>query len=544
MTPLQFLGQPPVSTDACVVISAGARHPDTALALEAAARRGAAAALITAQELDRIGKRASQPWVRIAQVTSPKDGFLATNSVLAFMAALSRAYGFELPDSLPLLASFDADVAPRPEMLVLSGSLNRSVALDLEARMSELGLLRIQYTDFRNFAHGRHAGLARRLHDTTVLAVSSPDDSTIAKRTLGLLPTSAHVLHLESELRFPGSAMDLVTASMCMTGRVAAREDLDPARPGVAPFGRKLYSLKVGGKKLDEGVSLAVDRKARHLGGPRSRAIVRGALGEWLRQLAVRPIRAVVLDYDGTCCRTDRRFDPLPASVEAALRHVLDLGLTLAVATGRGRSVVDALRCATPERFWGSVHVGLYNGTVRMLLDEDVDVDDLHQPSSVMKQVTDRMDQLAAIAAIDVEPRKTQVTVASSDLPGSELQLAVQALLAQDGLGSHVNVTASAHSVDIIEGGRSKDAIVELLRARTGGDVLAIGDQGQPGGNDFQLLAATPSSLSVDRCSADLTRCWNLGDPGEGGPELLATYLTSLVGTGTGEAQLRWGRRA
>ena len=38
--------------------------------------------------------------------------------------------------------------------------------------------------------------------------------------------------------------------------------------------------------------------------------------------------------------------------------------------------------------------------------------------------------------------------------------------------------------------------------------VLAIGDQGDLGGNDFELLASSRWTLSVDRCSADPARCW------------------------------------
>ena len=544
MTPLQFLGHPPMSTDACVVISAGARHPDTALALQAAAKRGTSAALVTTQRRDRIAEGASRPWVRIAQVPSPKDGFLATNSVLAFMTALSLAYGFDLPGSLPMLAAPDGNVELRSETLVLSGSLSRCIALDFEARMSELGLLRIQYTDFRNFAHGRHAGLARRLTETTVLAVSTTDDRSIAERTLRQLPTAAHVVHIQSELDFPSGVVDLSTTSMRLAGLVAATQGLDPARPGVEPFGRKLYHLKIDSTARNEEYALPVDRKARHLGGSRGQPTVHRALVEWLRRLERQEIRAVVLDYDGTCCSTDKRFDPLLAETEAALHHVLDLGLTLAIATGRGRSLVEALRSSIPSPHWGAVHVGLYNGTVRMQLDEDIEVELLHKPSATMQQVAERIHQLREFTEIEIEPRISQVTATSSMLSGSDLRLAIQALLARDELGSQVNVTASAHSVDIVEGHLSKDAIVEMLRDRTGGEVLAIGDQGQPGGNDFQLLAATATSLSVDRCSADLTRCWNLGGPGEAGPELLVRYLTSLTASGDGKARLHWGNRA
>ena len=65
----------------------------------------------------------------------------------------------------------------------------------------------------------------------------------------------------------------------------------------------------------------------------------------------------------------------------------------------------------------------------------------------------------------------------------------------------------------------SKSAVVADAMTRTGRPMLAIGDQGQPGGNDFDLLACYRYSLSVDRCSADPTRCWNLAPAGQAGPQ-------------------------
>ena len=59
-------------------------------------------------------------------------------------------------------------------------------------------------------------------------------------------------------------------------------------------------------------------------------------------------------------------------------------------------------------------------------------------------------------------------------------------------------------------------------------DVLAIGDQGHLGGNDFELLAATELSLSVDTCSPDPTRCWNLDLSGQRGPDVLVRYLDAV----------------
>jgi hypothetical protein len=94
-------------------------------------------------------------------------------------------------------------------------------------------------------------------------------------------------------------------------------------------------------------------------------------------------------------------------------------------------------------------------------------------------------------------------------------------------LGMRLKVVESGHSVDVVPRATSKRAVVDHLGADLG-HVLLIGDQGEVGGNDFELLSYSDLSLSVDRVSADGSRCWNLSDDGTAGPALLARYLRAV----------------
>jgi hypothetical protein len=89
-------------------------------------------------------------------------------------------------------------------------------------------------------------------------------------------------------------------------------------------------------------------------------------------------------------------------------------------------------------------------------------------------------------------------------------------------------VASSGHSVDIIDEKFGKEKVFADVVARHG-QTLAIGDQGQPGGNDFALLGADTMTLSVDACSADPTRCWNVADFGSSGPQALVETLNKVV---------------
>jgi hypothetical protein len=101
-----------------------------------------------------------------------------------------------------------------------------------------------------------------------------------------------------------------------------------------------------------------------------------------------------------------------------------------------------------------------------------------------------------------------------------------------------LEAVTSAHSVDVLPKASTKVALVERVTSMSGDDVLAVGDQGQVGGNDFELLASRELTLSVDRCSADPTRCWRLVAP-SAGPHALYRYLAALEHVGSG-LRFRW----
>ena len=149
-----------------------------------------------------------QEFVRVAEFITPfgKDGFLAVNSLLAFVVILSRVFSSDDPHRLPqqlagllgtsdlqnfLNASTEGNLGPvleRETMIVLYGLDTKSAAVDLESKFTESALGRIQLSDFRNFGHGRHHWLAKRNRESAVLALCSPGDLTLAEKTLSLLP--------------------------------------------------------------------------------------------------------------------------------------------------------------------------------------------------------------------------------------------------------------------------------------------------------------------------------------------------------------------
>jgi hypothetical protein len=186
--------------------------------------------------------------------------------------------------------------------------------------------------------------------------------------------------------------------------------------------------------------------------------------------------------------------------------------------------------------------VGLYNGAVLLNLGDELG--DQSRPGPVLEEARDRIAACSFSHLLTLEPHTHQIEVrlkSSHAWSGAALATAVQEVVHRSPALA-VKIVASAHSIDIVDLSTSKRAVLDFMRTDHDGEVLAIGDQGHVGGNDFELLAAMPSTLTVDRCSTDPTRCWNLDDAGHRGPALLLQYLRALH-KARGGARFRWNKR-
>lgn len=526
MTPLEVARGGLLRNTGLVVFSASGRNPDAALALEAGRSGGyRPLGLVTCRPRPELPDRATRGPVTVVEIEAPKDGFLATGSVLAMCVGLCQAYDFALPSSLP---SFEASAPPsvREECIVLTGPSNRAVASDLEARLSETGLSAAQRADYRNFAHGRHVGLVRRIDRTSMVLVVDAESRKLATRVSSLLPAETDVARLESELSFPVSVLDLLVLSMRLTASTA-RGEFDPARPGVGRFGRQLYRMPVA-RLLAPPATDAVERKLESADSrPTERSRIERALGAWKSRVASEPITGLVLDYDGTCCTTAGRYDPPSVDIRERLLELTSAGLCLGFASGRGKSLHKDLRSWIPEETWPKVTLGLYNGSVVLRLADDLPAPG--PPSVALAAAAERLRESLLLPEVALEVRATQISMTGA-VTGQRLARAVASLLARQPQ-IDCKILISAHSVDVVERSTSKTKVLHALArgGARGGAIMAIGDQGHVGGNDFELLAATEFSVSVDRVSPDPTRCWNLGSGGVAGPDLLIRYLKALV---------------
>jgi hypothetical protein len=528
MTSLELLDMPPTRR-AALLFTSSAKHPDAKRVLQEFRRgRFSSAAVITHRRREDIADLAGPEAeiVELPPVAQP-DGFLATGSILQMTVMLLRGFlDVQLP---PEIASDFGEVDVREEILVLSPPSLLSVAADLEVRLVESGLASVQVADFRNFAHGRHTGFNRRRDKTTVIVLSDSGSEELASATTDLLPDDADVRKWHHDGPWPVALLGLLIKSMHLAAVVGDAKGADPARPRVPVYGRSLYRLPLA-KRVPPQLFAGIDRKLLALGAGAPadlRRFFREAGERWSASLSEQRFEALMLDYDGTVCWTKLRRQLPSEAVQAALVRLLGEGIVVGFASGRGKSLHLDLRKWIPRQYWPQVIVGLYNGAVRLGLEEDLP--DLRPPTQWSGEVVTALEELFLRERIEIEERGAQVTVSVRDGLFHDGRLTELLRAGLSAAGVEAQVLASAHSVDVVAPTTAKTAVAEMAHARVlSGGLLAIGDRGEIGGNDHALLAWSKWSLTVDMGSADPTRCWFGGSGDRVGPDLLLQYLKNL----------------
>jgi hydroxymethylpyrimidine pyrophosphatase-like HAD family hydrolase/fructoselysine-6-P-deglycase FrlB-like protein len=563
MTPLELASLNTIDANSSfLLLSAGGANNDIRMVFQ---RLAAKDPKFLATVTGRIGT----PIAKLAQgypccesvelgVPSGKDGFLATNSLMAFCVVIARAYAEaqKADSSFATLRSFvenknrwekhvaalDATTSSlwkRKHLVVLYSPDLEAAATDIESKFTEAALGTTQIADYRHFAHGRHHWLAKHGQDCGVLAFFTPQFQRIAVNTIRCLPKSIPTVQMPFPDNVLAAGLGAMLTSVLLAGFAGRERGIDPGRPGVPPFGRKIYHLRwvpptASCTETIRAIGVGTSRKLQAI-GKEMNALPGGPLSLWTKaghafclQLANQPMRAVVLDYDGTMVFTNRRFDPIQSSVSLPLIRLIRNGVIVGVASGRGKSLRETLQKTIPYDFWSRVVVGYYNGSQTGLLSDN----SLPKRFPVEDELAAMQQRLVAattmLGQVEIEGRHNQLSLTPKDhLHVEDLWSAVAEFLNET---QHpVKVVRSGHSVDIITKNTSKRAVVDQvcnLAGSRGDEVLRIGDKGRWPGNDFELLKEFPS-LSVDEVSTDCETCWNLAPVGCRGPDALAAYLSS-----------------
>jgi hydroxymethylpyrimidine pyrophosphatase-like HAD family hydrolase len=483
-----------------------------------------------------------------------RDGFLATNSLIAFAIIVVRAYqsiflcNKSTPDSILNLLKYNGTMvsflsfmrelcAPlweREHLLVLFGPSTQPAAFDLESKFTEAALGSVLLADYRNFAHGRHHWLAKRGNASAVLALSVDNEKHLAEKTLSILPQGVPVVHLDfsdQSIYAPIAALVTVLHVVALAGEART---IDPGRPGVPAFGRKMYHMRGLKSLIQRSINISVRRKVLQLVNPSEQQLIthKRHYRKFIQEIQRNVFASIIMDYDGTLCTPEQRFTGIHASVAEELIRLLEAGIPIGIATGRGKSVREALRQAIPKYLWQRIIIGYYNGAECGDLHNEELPDGTSIACSSLAPLADALLRNQDINNIcNINIRKYQITVEPSSLACLDIIWAtINTLIHQYG-SKGTRAVASDHSFDILAPFVSKTKVVELIKATFGLDsasqILCVGDKGAWPGNDYELLQM-PFSLSVDEVPFNSTFCWNLAPAGYKGVQAMLFYFKCM----------------
>jgi hydroxymethylpyrimidine pyrophosphatase-like HAD family hydrolase len=483
-----------------------------------------------------------------------EDGFLSTHSLIAVIAGLLQSthqyvHGRESEYS-PLL-DFIKELRLRRDhsriqeytqsfsrigdddtLIVLADPRLKSASIALETSLWETALCPVQVADFRNFGHGRHVWLHKRGDRTFVLAMTGRQSAPSWLEIEREIPETLRRHHIAYGNTGRLQQAIAIIDAMLIVEAIGSGSAVDPAKPGVGPFARAMYD-GAALKGIERDFTRPVRTKLRALRKFGTSDVewdpVTG-FQSFSERLRSAHFHGLVLDYDGTVVSTKARLAPPGRKFNEELERLMDAGLKVGFATGRGGSVGTMLRDHIDRKFHPSILVGYYNGGYMKSLDVDIE----KHPPEVANAIRIMTAWVRERNHLLKEPVKTdstvQISIAIDDSEKSQ-QFLDELKFAPLVLSKEVRMVFSEHSVDIGLPRNSKLNVVSALGASTSVEpshILCVGDSGAPHGNDFELLGHAHGVSVRDVCHRQ-EMCWTVCDAVIDGPDALHAILRALT---------------
>ena len=550
MTPLQLMyaGKDIIRDSKLLFLSASGKNKDILNAIKYGVKYNETGMMsLTLRKNNPTGELLQQyPKVQrwSEDIPTEKDGFLATNSLVATFTLLSRSY-----DPVPVSKgisqngtyskNYEFDLSAIQNFLVLYGAAGEPVAWDIESKLTEAALGSALLSDYRNFGHGRHHWFAKRKENSCIIALISPVEKELAIKTIKSLPVDVPVIYIETELESPQASIDMLLKAFSFVRDLGVARGIDPGRPGVPAYGRLLYNLdyyKLTNRILpkENTIDVAVRRKLGDAGKENAALweYYSQACQRFVKQLNKGKFTTVAFDYDGTLSAKDRksRFtNELCDDIKDALLPLLENGVQIIVATGRGKSVGDSFKNSFAPKYWPQIRVGYYNGACPLPLGEEEKLKAWKKKpfDSELKVLSDELQRRLPENCIQYEltARNLQLSIeeVTSDSDAELLYNTCREIVWDKQLKG-IRVWRSSHSMDIVV----YHEVSKLNVIKNPDITLCIGDYGSVEGNDYELLTSR-ASLSVDKVSKNADSCWNIAPSGVYGLDATLYYLSRLT---------------
>ncbi|MGD2092853.1 MAG: hypothetical protein PVH61_42210 [Candidatus Aminicenantes bacterium] len=258
ITPLEFIySQIEPTCHAVLFLTASGNNKDIIGAFEKAIRfEYTAIVVICASPKSKISRIAKlYPHIQFFDYKNPagKDGFLAVNSLLSTCILAVRSY-----DALDLSVTFPEKLYElkldfnscqwdtffqRKTIIALGAGWTWPALIDLESKFTEAALGNVIISDLRNFAHGRHNWFDKKGDESVLFVLENPQTKKLAQKTINLLPDQYPRVVLSSSLSGALACIHLFIQVSQLVNEAGKRLGIDPGRPKVPEFGRKIYHI-------------------------------------------------------------------------------------------------------------------------------------------------------------------------------------------------------------------------------------------------------------------------------------------------------------
>lgn len=428
-----------------------------------------------------------------------KDGYLAVNSSVA-MFTIGKKIMDELENNKKFAISFSSCVQTLPPMeqmekinnfIVLYGGWGTPAAYDLESKCSEAGLMSTQFINYRNFAHGRHNWIDKKKDSTMLVALVTPDDKVVCKKTLEKLPSFLPIVCLETKNKGSIAALELLIKVFYFVDYLGELRNIDPGKPHVPDYGSKLYNIKYNLLTNDKYIkritkstkASAIYRKLKMI--PNKNVwfdYYSNMYDSFVDKLYNEVYQALLLDYDGTICDSEGKVS---SQIISKLNMLLENNIIIAFATGRGDSIIKQLRKNIPQQCWENVVIGYYNGSYISNLAKEPELQggDL----SELKKFYDMVKQMMPFGG-EIIDKGYQLSIRETDANKLMLYFEILNELKYTYGFDGVQVFMSGHAIDIVANDSGKQKVVEYIKSMCHASVLCIGDEGRLYENDFEVL--------------------------------------------------------
>ena len=482
-----------------------------------------------------------------------KDGYLATNSLIATSVLLYRAYQASFEFLLPACPLEVEDLLEEcieieqnskqiflnsisndrtKSLLVVTGLSGQIAGTDLESRIAESALGTCQVVDFRSFAHGRHLWALENKDNAVSIVIWSDEDADLYQNFVQTVPSTIPTLSIKLKGRNYLRQLASMITVVQLIDDFSKVYGVDPGQPEVPQSSRDIYELDAFAKQHTANIisdkEWSVIRKfgGAHKYGSTFHTQFLESYDKFIQQLNNTVFGAIVFDYDATLCTPDKRYEDIDPVVADVLNNLLEKGIKIGIATGRGKSVPERLVKSINEKFHNDFLIGMYNGSNLITL--SADLKSVGKVSPPFEQLMRRIDSEPFFASVfqKIETRPTQITFETKDGTCCELAWRTICELLQDKEFEHLKALRSTHSWDVIERCTSKSIVTNQF-VEKGLNVLSIGDRGLWPGNDCELLSQG-LGLGVDEVSPLIQKAWNIAPRGLKGVGATLYYLNQL----------------